>query len=180
MAEVDSARSLVFSGRCQGMRFLRHVEDIAQAFDGDVGLLEFLPQADEAQERLAHPAGKHLEGDEHADREAIVLHDEQGADDQDGQGHHLFKTIADDVVGIADLLGRETGGEVLGEEVAVLLVDVGFHLQGFDGGHAGNVFSQEGLVPRTEHELLIELVAKDRGDEKADEGDGAEQADGNE
>jgi hypothetical protein len=58
------------------MRFLRHVEDVAQALDGDVGLLEFLPQADESQQRLTHPAGEHLEGDQHADRETVVLHDQ--------------------------------------------------------------------------------------------------------
>ena len=160
MTEVDSARSLILPGWRQGMRFLRHVENVAEAFDGDVGLLEFLPQADEAQERLAHPPGEHLEGDQHADRKPVVLHDQQGTDDQDGQGHHLFQAIGDDVVGIADLLGGEAGRQILGEEVAVLLVDVGFHLQGFDGGHTGDVFGQEGLVSRAEHELLVELVAK--------------------
>lgn len=179
MLQVDAAGPLILAGRGQGVRFLRHVEDVAQAFDGDVGLLELLPQADESQERLAHAAGKHLEGDEHAHRKAVVLHDQQGADDQDGQGHDLFEAVGDDVVGIADLLGREAGGQVLGEEVAVLLVDVGFHLQGFHGRHAGDVFGKERLVSRAEHELLVELVAKHRGDQEADEGNGAEQADGN-
>ena len=70
-----------------------------------VGLLELLPQTDESQQRLAHPPGEHLKGHQHADREAVVLHDQQGANDQDGQGHHLFEAIADYVVGIADLLG---------------------------------------------------------------------------
>ena len=178
MAEIDSARSLVLPARGQGMRFLRHVENVAQALDGDVGLLEFLPQADESQQRLAHAAGEHLEGDQHADREAVVLHDQQRADDQDGQGHHLFQPVGDDVVGVADLLGGEAGGEVLGEEVAVLPVDVGFHLQGFHRRHAGDVLGEEGLVAGAEHELLVEPVAEDRGDEEAQDRDQPEQADG--
>ena len=40
----------------------RKVEDVAEAFDGDAGLLERLPQADEAQARRAHPAGELQEG----------------------------------------------------------------------------------------------------------------------
>lgn len=178
MLEVDSSRPLVLAAGGQGMGFLRHVEDVAQAFDGDVGLLEFLPETDESQEGLAHPAGEHLEGDEHADREAVVLHDQQSANDEDAQGHDLFEAVADDVVSVADLLGGEAGSEVLGKVVAVLLVDVGFHLQGFHRSHTGNVFGEESLVAGAEHELPVELVAKYRGDEKADDGDGAEQADG--
>ena len=179
MAEFDLAGAAVLSGGSQGMRLLRHVEDVAEAFDGDVGLLEFLPQADQAEHGLAHPAGEHLEGDEHADGEAFVLHDEERADDEDGERHDLFEAIGDDVVGVADLLGGEAGGEVLGQVVAVFLVDIGFHLQGFDGAHAGDVFGEEGLVARTEHELLVQFVAKQGGDEEADDGDGAEQPDGN-
>ena len=52
----------LFALRGKRMRFLRHIQNVAQAFDGDVGLLEFLPQSDETQHRLAHPAGEHLEG----------------------------------------------------------------------------------------------------------------------
>jgi hypothetical protein len=59
------------------MRLGGHVEHVAEALDGDVGLLEFLPQADQAQQRLAHAAGEHLEGDQHADGEAVVLHHQQ-------------------------------------------------------------------------------------------------------
>ena len=108
----------------------------------------------------------------------VVLHDQQRTDDQDGQGHHLFQPVGDDVVGVADLLGGETGGQVLGEEVAVLAVDVGFHLQGFHRRHARDVFGEEGLVAGTEHELLVEAVAEDRGDEEAQDRDQPEQADG--
>ncbi len=43
MVEFDPAGAVVLSGGGQGMRLLRHVENVAQAFDGDVGLLEFLP-----------------------------------------------------------------------------------------------------------------------------------------
>ena len=168
----------VFALGGERVRFLREVEDVAEALDGDVGLLEFLPQADEAEHGLAHAPGEHLEGDEHADGKTVVLHDQEGADDEDGQGHDLFKTVGDDVVGVADLFGGEAGGKVLGEEVAVFLVDVGFHLQRFDGGHAGDVFGEEGLVAGAEHELAVELVAENGGDEEADQGDGAEQADG--
>lgn len=33
-------------------------------------------------------------------------------------------------------------------------------LQGFDGGHTGQVLGEEGLVSGTEHELAVELVAE--------------------
>ena len=105
------------------------------------------------QHRLAHPAGEHLEGDEHADGKPFVAHDEHGADDEDGERHHLFDAVGDDVVGVADLLGREAGSQVAGQEVAVLAVDIRFHLQGLHRGHARDVLGEEGLVTRAEHEL---------------------------
>jgi hypothetical protein len=106
--------------RNQRVRLARHVEDVAEPLDGDAGLLELLPQTDDSQQRLAHAAGEHLEGDQHADGEAVVLHHQQRADDQDGERHQLFEAVGDHVVGVADLSGREAGGEVLGEIVAVL------------------------------------------------------------
>lgn len=45
------------------MRFGGRIHQIAQTFDGNVGLLEFLPQPGEAQHRLAHARGEHLEGE---------------------------------------------------------------------------------------------------------------------
>lgn len=81
----------------------------------------------------------------------------------DGQGHHLFGGVGDDVVGVADLLGREAGDEVLGEVVAVLLVDVRLHLQGLDGGDAGDVLGEEGLVPRPSMNCWLSLSRKRAG-----------------
>jgi hypothetical protein len=77
------------------MRLGGGIEDVAEALDGDAGLLELLPQADEAQHGLAHAAGEHLEGDQHADGEAVVLHHQQRADDEDGQRHHLFQPVGE-------------------------------------------------------------------------------------
>ena len=51
-----------FAAGGEGVRRLRDVEDVAEASDGDAGLLERLPQADEAQARRAHPAGELQEG----------------------------------------------------------------------------------------------------------------------
>jgi hypothetical protein len=81
--------------RNQRMRFLRHVEDVAEPLDRDIGLLELLPQANQAQQRLTHAAGEHLEGDQHADGEAVVLHHAQRADDQDRERHRLFEAVGE-------------------------------------------------------------------------------------
>ncbi|TND03623.1 MAG: hypothetical protein FD118_1442 [Rhodocyclaceae bacterium] len=155
-----------------------YVEDVAEALDGDVGLLEFLPQAHQAQQRLAHAAGEHLEGHQHADGEAVVLHHQQRPGEQDAQGHELFQAVGQRVVGVGHLLGAEAGGEILGEEAAIALFDMRFHLQRLDRGHAGNVFGEVGLVARAEQELLIEAFAEHRGDQHRNGGDQAHDADG--
>jgi hypothetical protein len=71
------ARARRLARGSQAVRLGRGVHHVAEALDGDVGLLEFLPQADQAQQRLAHAAGEHLEGHQHADGEAVVLHHQQ-------------------------------------------------------------------------------------------------------
>ena len=94
------------------IRLGRRVHDVAQALHRDRGLLELLPQAGEPQHRLRHARREHLEGDQHADGEAVVAHDEQRADAQDGERHHLLERVRRDVVGVRELARREAGGEV--------------------------------------------------------------------
>ncbi len=160
------------------VRLLRHVENVSQAFDGDVGLLELLPQPDQSKHGLTHAGSEHLERNQHADGKAFVLHHQQSADDEDGKGHHLLNTICDDVVGNADLLGGEAGGEVLGEQLAVFLVHVRLHLQRLHRCHAGHVFGEKSLVAGAEHELSIELLPKDGNDEKTHQADEPQKPDG--
>ncbi len=162
------------------MRFGRRIHQVAEALHRDIGLLEFLPQADDAQHGLAHARGEHLEGDEHADGEAVVLHDQQGADDEDGERHRLLEAVGEHVVGVADLPRGEAGSEVVGQKATVFLLQVRLHLQRLDGGDAGDVFGEEGLVPRAEQELPVELVAEDGRDGEADEADQAQERHGDE
>lgn len=72
-----------------------------------------------------------------------------------------MERVGDDGVAVADLLGGETSGEIAGEWAAVLRVDVDFHLRRFDGGHAGDVFGEEGLLAHAERELTTEPFAED-------------------
>ena len=77
----------LFPFRRQGMRFLRHVEDIPELLDGDVGLLELLPQAHQPQQGLRHSPGEHLERNQLADGELVSddkLHPQVKHDDR----HH--------------------------------------------------------------------------------------------
>ena len=156
--------------RHQRIRLGRHVHHVAQALDRDVGLLELLPQAHQAQHRLAHAAGEHLERDQHADgkgrgaaggRSGAVDH-QQRPHGQDGERHHLFQRVGDDVVAVGELLGLEARSEILRELVAVARFQHRLHLQGFHRGHAGDVFGHERLVARADQELLVQLQPENR------------------
>jgi hypothetical protein len=68
--EVDPSRRRSLGN--EGVRLLRHVEDVAEALDGNAGLLEFLPKSDQTEHRLTHATGEHLEGHQHADGESFV------------------------------------------------------------------------------------------------------------
>ena len=142
-------------------------------------LKPWLPQPDQPQHRLGEAAGEHLEGDEHADGEAltsrgVAVHHGIGADDEDEQGHHLFHGVGQRVVGVADLAHGKARAQILGEIVAVAGIKLGFHLQALDGFEAGDVFGGEGLVARAEQELLVKAAAEQRCDDQAEDDDDAQ------
>ena len=158
-----------------GIGFGRGVHDVADALHREIGLLELLPQADQAQHRLGQPAGEHLEGDQHADGEVGAVHDGIGADAQDRQGQRLLQTVGDDVVGVADLANLEAGAQVVCQVVAVASLELRFHLQRLHRLQARDVFGDERLVAGAEQELLIEPLAEDGGHDEAQDDDDADQ-----
>ncbi len=60
-----------------GGGFGGRVEDVAQALDGNAGLLEIGPQLRQPHDGLRHAAGQHIEGDELADTQ-LSLDDQPG------------------------------------------------------------------------------------------------------
>ena len=94
VAEADMVEPDVALDRRQ-LRARRHVGPLAVVLrmspsrcDREARLLEVLPHLRQAQDRRAHPAGQHVEGDQLADRQAAVDH-QLGAEIEDGGGDHL-------------------------------------------------------------------------------------------
>jgi hypothetical protein len=165
---ADFALALRRAGGREGHRLGRTVHDVAQALDGDIRLLELLPKRGEAQHGLAHAAGEHLKGDQHADGEAIVLHDQRRANDEDREGHGLLEGIGGHVVGAGDLPRGKPRREVAREHAVVAVLEARLHLQALHGLHAGDVLGEEGLVTRAKQELRVQAGAQQRCDQEAD------------
>ena len=70
--------------RRQGIGFVGYIHQVTQTLHSNVRLLEFLPQTGQAKHGLCHARSEHLEGDQHADGEAVVLHHQQCTDHQNG------------------------------------------------------------------------------------------------
>ena len=62
---------------------------------------------------MREPAREHLEGDQHADGEAVVLHHHPGTNAQDQQGEQLLQCICSNVVSVGKLPGGEPGVEIV-------------------------------------------------------------------
>jgi hypothetical protein len=112
-----------------------------------------------------------LKGDQHADREAFVLHHQQRPHHQNRQRHDLFERVGNDVVSVGQLPRGETGSEIAGKKLAVALFEHRLHLQGFNGFHPSHIFGEEGLVSGAQQKLVVELLAESRGNGHADGGD---------
>ncbi len=139
-----------------------------------------LPQADELEHGLREAAREHLEGHQHADGEAGLLHHHPGTGTEDGEREQLFQGVGDGLVGVGELPGLEARVQVGGEIAAEAVVELGFHLQRLDRFQAGDVFGHERLVAGSQQELVIEALAKPGCDNKTQEGDGGEDGKGDE
>ena len=155
----------------QAVRLARRIHHVAQPLDAELGLLELRPQADDAHHRLAELASKHLEGDQHADREARLGHHGVGADHQDGERLQLIHRAGEHVVGIADLLGLKARLQVGREVVRIALPELRLHLQALHRFKPADVFGDESLVARAEQKLLVEPALEDRRDDEARDAD---------
>src|SRR4029450_8557540 len=70
------------------------VKDIPEALDRNAGLLKILPQLDETQDRITHPPGQHVEGNELPDGE-LAPHDKRGPDPHQGHGRGFVEPRGD-------------------------------------------------------------------------------------
>jgi hypothetical protein len=87
------------------------VEDIPEALDRNAGLLKILPQLDEAQDRITHPPGQHVEGDELPDGE-LSPHDQRRPDPHQGHGCAFVEPRGDLPSRVAQQRGAETGTHI--------------------------------------------------------------------
>ncbi len=74
-------------------RLRRRVENVAETRDRQPRLVKILPHLRQAQHRRADPARQHVEGDELADRQAL-LDDELGAEEERRRGDELARRAA--------------------------------------------------------------------------------------
>src|SRR6185369_6758952 len=80
-AELDGAARGRQRDLAEALTFRRGIQDVAQPFDGDLRLLEVLPELRQAQDRRRHLVHDHVEGDQPADRHLAVDHS-LGAEEQ--------------------------------------------------------------------------------------------------
>jgi hypothetical protein len=107
LVKPDLALAFRRTRRRKGVGLGGGVHDVAQALHRDRGLLKLLPQRSQAKHGLRHAGGEHLKGDEHADGEAVVTHDEERARAQYAERHRLLQAVHRDVVAVGELAGGE-------------------------------------------------------------------------
>ena len=178
--DFDPALSRAFPARHHGVGLLRCVHHVTQALDRDAGLLKFLPQADELQHRLRQAAGEHLEGNQHANGEAHLLHDHPRTGAQDREGKQLVQHVGRDLIAVGERAGLEARFQVRSQVIAETRIQLRLHLQRFHRFQAGDVLGQESLVARAQQELLVQAPAEQGGDHQAQDDDGSEDAESDE
>ena len=93
MIERDVAADGGKRGACGAVRRLGGgVEDVAEPRDREPGLMEVLPDLCKPQHRRAHPAGKHVEGDQLADCE-LALRDQPCTEIERRRDHQLVHKL---------------------------------------------------------------------------------------
>ena len=157
-AEFDRAARRRRQKTRRGRGFGACVEDVAQAFDRDLHLLEILPDLRQPQDRLDRLRGDHVEGDESADGE-LAVDDRLGAEQKQRRGGQL-----------ADILDRELparaqhrGGKARLDVSRKLLLPLRAHdrldRRRFDRVDADDRLDQELLARRAAIEFLADELA---------------------
>jgi hypothetical protein len=141
----------------------------AESLDRLTHLVEILPDLRQAQHRLRHAAGQHVERHQLAHRQ-FAVDDGLGAEIEDAGGRHLGDQL-DRLTGIVAEVGdAERGADIAGQLLFPAALHLRLHrhrLQGLDAGHG---LHQEGLVLRAALEFLLDPRAEQRRQGDADAG----------
>ena len=141
-------------------------------------MLKLLPQANQAQQGLAHARGKHLKRHQHADGERRAaglravgrVHHQKRTEYQDGQRHRLLQRVGESAVGVGQLPRGETGSQVARQKLTITIFQHRFHLQAFHRLHPAHIFGHKGLGARAVQKLLVEARAEHRCDRQRQAG----------
>ena len=121
------------------------VHDFAQHLHAHQHFLIVVEQADHLQDRADDAARQHVEGDQAADGEGAVEHQE-GAGDDDGDGQRLLHEIGKGVGDQADLAHLDIGVDRVGGSIVPGFLAARFQVQRLDRAHAMHAFHQQRLA----------------------------------
>ena len=159
VAEADMRRNSIAprgvggKRRVAGRGFGGCVEDVAQALDRDLHLLEILPDLRQPQDRLDRLRGDHVEGDERADGE-LAVDDRLGAEQEQRRGRQLADILDRELPARAEHRGGEARLDVGRELLLPLRAHDRLDRRRFDRVDADDRLDQELLARRAAIEFL--------------------------
>jgi hypothetical protein len=144
------------------------VLNVAEPLDRNLHLLEVLPQLGQAQHRLRHLRGDHVEGDKSADGHFAV---EDGlCAKQQKERVRQFADVLDGVLAFGGEHGRlERRADVGGQTLFPLSGRHRFDGRGLNRLHSDNRFDQELLAFRAAVEPFVEFLAQKRARHRRDQ-----------
>src|ERR1700733_11443369 len=167
VTKLDRAARRGQGQKVLGRRRRRRVEDVAQTRDGYLHLLKILPQLRQPQDRLHHLAPDHVEGDEFADRHRPFDH-RLRADKQDQRGRDLAYVLDKVLSERSRDAGVEGGAYISRQPLLPLRLHHRLDARRLKGLRTDDRFDQELLRPGAAVELLVDLFAQHRPNERGD------------
>ena len=149
-------------------RLGRCVENVAEAIDRDLHLLEVLPDLRKPQDRLHGLHGDHVEGHQRPHGQFAVDHC-LGAEQQQRRRGQLADVLDRVLAPRAQQRRREAGMHVGGELLLPLRAHDRLDRGRLDRRCADDRLDQELLARRAAIEFLLDLLAQDRTDREADD-----------
>ena len=148
-------------------RLGRGEEDVAEALDRDLDLLEILPELRQAQDGLDHLSGDHVEGDEFADCH-LAVHHGLGADEEHQRRRRLGDELHEVLPDGAEDAGVEGGADVVGEALLPLHLHDRLDARGLQRQRADHALDEELLRAGAAIELLGDLLLQHRAQHGGD------------
>ena len=146
---------------------LRAVHDDAEHADGEEGLLVFVDESDDVDQRSGDAPGEHLEGDELTDGE-IAGEDRERADPDDGDEHEFFDEAGERLGRDGNLRHAEIARDRKCRRVVPFALLRGLEREGLHGADAVDGLDQHRLALAFCHVQLFEAVLE-RLDEDRDD-----------